>query len=104
MAAAQTVAKTLGDASHDITHDFYGAWLMSDDATMKSETTAQASGGHGAEVVGLDGTSKALVLGGFGSLNLLVVAAAFFLKRTMAREAAVKAAHQVARVAKGSDQ
>lgn len=104
MASARAVAKTLGDASHDITHDFYGVWLMSDDATMKSETTTAASGGHGAEVVALDGTSKALVLGGFGSLNLLVVAAAFFLKKTMTQEAAVKAAHQAVRVAKGSGQ
>ena len=104
VAAAQAVAKTLGDASHDITHDFYGTWLMSADAVMKSETTTQASSSHGAEVVALDGPSKALVLGGFGSLNLLVVAAAFFLKKTMAQEAAVKAAHQAVRAAKGSDQ
>ena len=102
VASAQTVAKTLGDASHDITHDFYGAWLMSDEAAMTSETTTQTSSSHGAEVTVLDLSSKALILGGFGSLNLLVIVAAAFLKRTLVKEAQAKAARQAVASAKGS--
>ena len=61
----------------------------------------QASG-HGAAVSGTDPITKALVLGGFGSVNALVIAVAFFLKRTMAKESQVKAAHQAIAAAKGS--
>lgn len=104
---AQTLAKTLGEASHDVTHAFYGVWLVSDaasgthDTAMKSETVAQADD-HGSEAVALDASSKALVLGGFGSLNLLVIVAAAVLKRTLVKEARAKAAHQASATTKGN--
>ena len=109
VAAAQQVAKTMGDGSHDVTHDFYGVWLMSDAAADGGHAAMMAQGdmggqasGHGAAVSGTDPITKALVLGGFGSVNALVIVAAFFLKRTMAKESQVKAAHQAIAAAKGS--
>lgn len=109
VAAAQRVAKTMGDGSHDVTHDFYGVWLMSDAAAGGGHAAMMAQGdmggqasGHGEAVSGTDPITKVLVLGGFGSVNALVIVAAFFLKRTMAKESQVKAAHQAIAAAKGS--
>ncbi|HEU5316228.1 MAG TPA: hypothetical protein VFX49_08980, partial [Chloroflexota bacterium] len=74
VAAAQVAAARFGDASHDVTHDFYGVWLP----VAHAPAGAAHGGAHGeADSLGTTGPgpapdTKSMVLGAFPAVNAIV--------------------------------
>ncbi|MHB1134938.1 MAG: hypothetical protein ACYC4L_21415 [Chloroflexota bacterium] len=100
LAGAEAAAQEFGDASHDVTHAYYGDWLSASalqaaaGAASAGKTGQKASGGHGHEAASAGETEAAaagtdwLVLGGFGAALALVIAVAAITKpRKPARHA-----------------
>ncbi len=100
-AAAAAVAKEFGDASHDVTHAFYGDWLPAGELRSagapagNSQTASQASsaahtGGHGHSTDASTGPPVSstgpdwLIIGGFLGMMALVIGVAAVTKPTPA--------------------
>jgi hypothetical protein len=108
LAAAEGVLKPIGDASHDLTHAYYGEWLatahsgshstgssMSNMAMPPAQPAPAAKGsvqdesqphGHSAPVAATSSATRSLVLGGFGAVNGVVIAAAAVFKIRSGRQ------------------
>ncbi|HET7768713.1 MAG TPA: hypothetical protein VFN74_08040 [Chloroflexota bacterium] len=103
IAGAQALATRFGDASHDVTHDYYGVWIP---VAHMAGNAAHGEAAHGEASTAPSADVKTMVLGAFGLVNAIVIAGAAVLKRKYGRERPVAlprgAVPAIATIARGS--